>query len=104
MRVNHHACLVLIDRADPAFLFANIALLGCIALLPFPTKLVAEHFRDNGARSGDHLRTEDHRRGDLLLARLVLRRNRTPLIGDFERRARVERAKAKGSLPLPYPT
>ena len=49
--VNHHVCMVLIDRADRTFLFANIALLMCIAFLPFPTKLVADHLRDDGVRA-----------------------------------------------------
>ena len=49
--VNHHLVMTMIDRADRAFLFANIAMLASIAFLPYPTKLVAEHFRDNGARA-----------------------------------------------------
>ena len=49
--VNHHACMAVIGRVDRTFLFANIALLACIAFLPFPTRLVAEHFRDDGVRS-----------------------------------------------------
>lgn len=49
--VNHHHCMTLIDRADRIFLFANIALLACIAFLPFPTELVAEHLRDSGVRT-----------------------------------------------------
>jgi len=49
--VNHHVVMSLIDRANRPFLFANIALLACIAFLPYPTKLVGEHFRDNGARA-----------------------------------------------------
>ena len=49
--VNHHACMAVIGRADRTFLFANIALLACIAFLPFPTGLVAEHFRDDGVRA-----------------------------------------------------
>jgi uncharacterized membrane protein len=49
--VNHHVVVSMIGRADRPFLFANIALLACIAFLPYPTKLVAEHFRDNGARA-----------------------------------------------------
>src|SRR5262245_36947566 len=49
--VNHHACMVVIDHADRAFLFATIVLLACIAFLPFPTRLVAEHFRDDGVRA-----------------------------------------------------
>jgi uncharacterized membrane protein len=32
-------------------LFLNIALLACIAFLPFPTELVAEHLRDSGVRT-----------------------------------------------------
>jgi uncharacterized membrane protein len=51
MWVNHHACLHLIDRADRPFLFLNIALLACIAFVPFPTKLVAEHLHDAGVRA-----------------------------------------------------
>ena len=49
--VNHHLVMTMIGRADRTFLFANIALLACIAFLPYPTKLVAEHFRDHGARA-----------------------------------------------------
>jgi uncharacterized membrane protein len=49
--VNHHAYMAVIDRVDRAFLFATIALLACIAFLPFPTRLVAEHFRDDGVRA-----------------------------------------------------
>jgi len=51
MWVNHHACLHQIGRADRTFLFANIALLTCVAFVPFPTRLVAEHIRDDGARA-----------------------------------------------------
>jgi len=50
MWVNHHACLELIDRADRRFLFINVALLACIAFVPFPTRLVAQHLRDEGLR------------------------------------------------------
>jgi uncharacterized membrane protein len=49
--VNHHTLFALLARADRTFLFANIALLACIAFLPFPTGLVAEHFRDDGVRA-----------------------------------------------------
>jgi uncharacterized membrane protein len=51
MWVNHHACLNQIGRADRIFLFLNIALLACIAFVPFPTRLVAEHLRDDGLRA-----------------------------------------------------
>jgi uncharacterized membrane protein len=51
MWVNHHACLELIERSDRRFLFVNIALLACIAFVPFPTRLVAEHLRDDGLRA-----------------------------------------------------
>jgi uncharacterized membrane protein len=51
MWVNHHACLELIDHADRRFLFLNVALLACIAFVPFPTRLVAEHLRDDGLRA-----------------------------------------------------
>jgi uncharacterized membrane protein len=51
MWVNHHACLQLIGSADRRFLFINVALLACIAFVPFPTHLVAEHLRDDGLRA-----------------------------------------------------
>jgi uncharacterized membrane protein len=51
MWVNHHACLELIDRSDRRFLFINVALLACIAFVPFPTRLVAQHLRDDGLRA-----------------------------------------------------
>jgi uncharacterized membrane protein len=51
MWVNHHACLEQIERADRIFLFVNLALLMCIAFVPFPTNLVAEHLRDDGLRA-----------------------------------------------------
>lgn len=46
--VTHHSCMLVIGRADRPFIFANIALLACVAFLPFPTRLVGEHFRDDG--------------------------------------------------------
>jgi uncharacterized membrane protein len=51
MWVNHHACLQVIDRTDRRWLFINIALLGCIAFVPFPTQLIAEHLHDDGVRA-----------------------------------------------------
>ncbi|HZO96751.1 MAG TPA: TMEM175 family protein [Gaiellaceae bacterium] len=51
MWVNHHACLEQVARVDRRFLFANVALLACIAFVPFPTRLVAEHLRDDGLRA-----------------------------------------------------
>ena len=50
MWVNHHTVMAQIDRTDRRFLFANIGLLMCIAFVPFPTRLVAEHIRGAGAR------------------------------------------------------
>jgi uncharacterized membrane protein len=49
--VNHHASMAVIDRVDRTLLFASIAMLACVAFLPFPTRLVAEHFRDDGVRA-----------------------------------------------------
>jgi uncharacterized membrane protein len=49
--VNHHIGMEVVGRVDRVFLFANIALLACIAFLPFPTRLVADHFRDEGVRA-----------------------------------------------------
>jgi uncharacterized membrane protein len=47
--VNHHAVLAHFDRTDRTFLFLNIGLLMCIAFVPFPTALVAEHLRSHPA-------------------------------------------------------
>jgi TMEM175 potassium channel family protein len=49
--VNHHAFFNMLGHTDRPFLFANIGLLACIAFLPFPTRLVAEHFHDGGLRA-----------------------------------------------------
>lgn len=49
--VNHHAFMAVVDRADRTLLFATIAFLACVAFLPFPTRLLAEHLRDDGVRA-----------------------------------------------------
>jgi uncharacterized membrane protein len=49
--VNHHACFDQIGHTDRRFLFINIGFLMCVAFIPFPTRLVAEHLRDDGARA-----------------------------------------------------
>jgi len=50
MWINHHAVMAQIDRVDRRFLVATVGLLMCIAFVPFPTRLVAEHVRDSSAR------------------------------------------------------
>jgi uncharacterized membrane protein len=50
MWVNHHTLMGEIDRTDRRFLLATVGLLMCIAFVPFPTRLVAEHIRGDGAR------------------------------------------------------
>ncbi len=50
MWANHHTLMGQIERADRRFLMLTIGLLLCIAFVPFPTRLVAEHIRDGGAR------------------------------------------------------
>ena len=51
MWINHHTIMVQVARTDRRFLFANIGLLMCIAFVPFPTRLVAEHIRGSGAET-----------------------------------------------------
>jgi TMEM175 potassium channel family protein len=48
--VNHHTVLAQIGRVDHRFLFLNILLLMCVAFVPFPTRLVAEHLRGEELR------------------------------------------------------
>jgi TMEM175 potassium channel family protein len=51
MWVNHHTMFGQIDRTDRTFLFLNIGLLMAVAFLPFPTRLVADHLRHEGAQA-----------------------------------------------------
>ncbi len=50
MWINHHTMMDQIERADRRFLIATIGLLMCIAFVPFPTRIVAEHIRGAGAQ------------------------------------------------------
>ncbi len=49
--VNHHTVMSLLARVDRTFLFLSIGFLMCVAFIPFPTRLVAEHLLDEGAQS-----------------------------------------------------
>ena len=51
MWLNHHTVMSLVERVDRRFLLANLGLLMCIAFVPFPTRLMAEHIRGAGAES-----------------------------------------------------
>ena len=50
MWVNHHQLMHQVDKCDRRFLLATVGLLLCIAFVPFPTRLVAEHLRDDQLR------------------------------------------------------
>lgn len=52
MWINHHVVFGFIARADRTFLFLNVVLLMCIAFVPFPTAVLAEFIRTDGARAG----------------------------------------------------
>jgi uncharacterized membrane protein len=43
---NHHTVMNQLSRVDRTFLILNVFLLLCVAFLPFPTRLVAEHLRN----------------------------------------------------------
>jgi uncharacterized membrane protein len=49
--VNHHTLMSQVARVDRAFLLLSVGFLLCNAFIPFPTRLVAEHVRDEGARA-----------------------------------------------------
>ena len=51
MWINHHTCMRLIGAADRTFMVINLFLLMCIAFVPFPTNLIAEHLHDSGLRA-----------------------------------------------------
>jgi uncharacterized membrane protein len=50
MWLNHHLCMQQIGRLDRTFMTINLLLLMCIAFVPFPTRLIADHFHDAGLR------------------------------------------------------
>ena len=43
---NHHTVMAQLARVNRTFLMQNVLLLLCVAFVPFPTRLVAEHLRD----------------------------------------------------------
>jgi uncharacterized membrane protein len=43
---NHHTVMGQLGRVDRTFLMQNVLLLMCVAFVPFPTRLIAEHVRD----------------------------------------------------------
>jgi uncharacterized membrane protein len=51
MWANHHSMFRSIVRSDRVLLFLNLLLLLWTTLLPFPTRLVAEHLRDGGTNA-----------------------------------------------------
>lgn len=46
MWANHHNVMKLIDRVDHGFMMLTLMLLLCVAFLPFPTRVMAEHLMD----------------------------------------------------------
>ena len=48
MWVNHHGIFSLISRTTHGLLVANLLFLMCIAFLPFPTRILAEHLQHAG--------------------------------------------------------
>src|SRR5512143_3213463 len=51
MWANHHNLMKLIDRVDHGFITFNLLLLMCVAFLPFPTAVMAEHLMDPDDRA-----------------------------------------------------
>ena len=51
MWVNHHRLIRQLERIDEPFLFLNLGLLGCIAFVPFPTRILAEFVRTDDGRA-----------------------------------------------------
>lgn len=49
--VNHHTVMSLVDRVDRRFLLATVVFLMCVAFIPFPTRLLAGHLREDGAKA-----------------------------------------------------
>jgi uncharacterized membrane protein len=51
MWANHHNLMKLIDRVDHGFMMLNLLLLMCVAFLPFPTSVMAQHLTDTDDRA-----------------------------------------------------
>jgi uncharacterized membrane protein len=51
MWVNHHTVMDQLGRVNRTYLFLTVGFLMCIAFIPFPTRLVAEHVRSSGAEA-----------------------------------------------------
>jgi uncharacterized membrane protein len=49
MWANHHNLMKLVDRIDHGFIILTLLLLLCVAFLPFPTAVMAEHLADPDA-------------------------------------------------------
>jgi uncharacterized membrane protein len=49
--VNHHTVMSQIDRTDRMFPVLNIGFLMLVPFAPFPTRLIAEHIRGEGAEA-----------------------------------------------------
>ena len=49
--VNHHLVMDQIARVNRLFLMLNVLFLTMIAFIPFPTRLLSEHIRDEGAEA-----------------------------------------------------
>src|SRR6188474_1792450 len=49
MWANHHNLMKLVDRVDHGFITLTLLLLMCVAFLPFPTAVMAEHLTDPDA-------------------------------------------------------
>ena len=49
--MNHNTVFSQIDRVDRTFLVINVFFLMFVAFIPFPTTLLAEHLKDDGARA-----------------------------------------------------
>ena len=51
MWANHHNLMKLVGRVDHGFITLNLLLLICVAFLPFPTAVMAEHLTDPQERA-----------------------------------------------------
>jgi TMEM175 potassium channel family protein len=49
MWANHHNLMKLVDRVDHGFITLTLLLLMCVAFLPFPTAVMADHLADPDA-------------------------------------------------------
>jgi len=86
--INHHNFLKLIDHTDHTFMVLNLLLLLCVAFVPFPTRVLAEHLtsvNDKVAATAILWRVSHSHRRDVQPSLAIRNGRETPVATHCER-------------------